>query len=80
MKRCLVRPALVPAAIAVGLPCALLQYSVLMAGTSLPLSVVLIFLGMQITREAQRSVEFKAQADLLFSRWHQGNGDQGGAR
>jgi len=80
MRRCLVRPALVPAAIAAALPCALLQYSVLMAGVSLPLSVILIALGMQITREAQRSVEFKAQADLLFSRWHQNDDDQGGAR
>ena len=80
MKRHLVRPALVPAAVAVSLPCALVQWSLLAAGLSLPLSVVLIFLGMQITHDERRSAEFKTQADLLFRRWYQNDGDQGGAR
>ena len=80
MRRYLVRPALVPAAIASALPCVLVQWSVLSAAMSLPLSVALIFVGMQITHEERRNAKFRVQADLLFRQWHQNDGDQGGAR
>jgi hypothetical protein len=80
MKRHLVRPALVPAAIAVSLPCALVQWSLLAAGLSLPLSVILIFVGMQITRDQHSSAEFKTQANLVIGAWYQNDGDHGGAR
>lgn len=80
MRGRLVRPALLPAAIAVSLPCALVHWSVLATVMSLPLSVVLILLGMQITLEGRRNAEFNARADLLFGRWYQNDGGQGGVR
>jgi hypothetical protein len=80
MKRHLVRPALVPTAVAVSLPCALVQWSLLAAGMSLPLSVILIFVGMQITRDQHSSAEFKTQANLVIGGWYQNDGDHGGAR
>jgi hypothetical protein len=80
MSRRLVRPALVPAAVAAALPCALVQWSVLGAGMSLLLSAALVFLGMQITHEERQAVEFKARADALFDRWHHNDDSHGGAQ
>ena len=45
------RPALVPAAMAVGLPVALLQASALAAALSLPVSAVLVLLSVVVARE-----------------------------
>jgi uncharacterized membrane protein YdbT with pleckstrin-like domain len=79
MNHRLVRPALVPTVIAVALPCALIQWSVLAAGLSLLLSVVLIFLGMQVTREARRNAAFQATAVVALG-WGQNCADHGGVQ
>jgi NO-binding membrane sensor protein with MHYT domain len=62
----LVRPALVPAVVAVAVPLALARVSVLAAGLSLLVSVALMVLAMQITRESRRSQAMRVTAGQVL--------------
>jgi hypothetical protein len=66
MSRVLARPALVPTAIAVGLPLSLARVSLLAAGLSLVVSAVLVLLAMQITRESRSNAARKVHATKLL--------------
>lgn len=67
MRRSLVRPAFVPTAIAVWMPLLLVQWSLLAAGLSLFASVALVFLGMQLTRQARLYTVLRAGAIAFFA-------------
>jgi NO-binding membrane sensor protein with MHYT domain len=62
----LVRPALVPAVVAVAVPLALARVSVLAAGLSLLVSVALMVLAMQITRESRRNQAMRVTASQVL--------------